>query len=290
MNTLVIGATGFIGKNFIRCTKIKNIYKTSSKRKKGFIKFDLRTDNILELIKSKNIKKVLFLSAISNPYECELNLKNSNLINVTYTKKILNVLIKKNIYFIFFSSEYVFDGKKGNYSERSTPKTKLLYGNQKLNIEKFLYTKINKKFAIFRIAKTYGGDIGDKSIFVEFLKSAKKLKKIPVAFDQQFSALYVKDLIKIIDVFFKRKIKGTYNVCGDENLSRYEYCKKILEKFNLKKVNLIKKNFLSMSKSKMIPLNVTMNNKKIKKKINFRFTKFDFFLNILKKKYQNENN
>jgi dTDP-4-dehydrorhamnose reductase len=290
MNILVIGATGFIGKNFIKSTKLQNVYKTSSKKKKSFIKFDLRTDNILELIKTNNIKKVLFLSAISNPYKCELNLKNSNLVNINSTKKILNVLIKKKIYFIFFSSEYIFDGREGNYSERSTPNAKLLYGKQKLNIEKFLNAKINKKFAIFRIAKTYGDDIADKSIFVEFLKSAKKLKNISVASDQLFSALYVKDLIKIIDIFLKKKIKGTYNVCGDENLSRYKYCKKILEKFNLKKVNLIKKNFLSMSKSKNIPLNVTMKNKKIKKRINFRFTKFDFFLNILKKKYQNENN
>ena len=190
MNILVIGATGFIGKNFIKSTKLQNIYKTSSKRKKGFIKFDLRTDNILELIKSKNIKKVLFLSAISNPYECELNLKKSNLINVTYTKKILNVLIKKKIYFIFFSSEHIFDGKKGNYSERSTPKTKLLYGNQKLNIEKFLEKKRKKNFSIMRIAKTFGDEIKDKSIFTNFLKKYLKNKKEFVIANDQRLVLY----------------------------------------------------------------------------------------------------
>ena len=35
MNILVIGATGFIGKNFIKSTKLQNVYKTSSKKKKA---------------------------------------------------------------------------------------------------------------------------------------------------------------------------------------------------------------------------------------------------------------
>ena len=60
--------------------------------------------------------------AISNPLECQTFKNKSNFINVVMTKKLIDKLIKNKIYFIFFSSEYVFDGLKGNYSEKSKKK------------------------------------------------------------------------------------------------------------------------------------------------------------------------
>ena len=61
---------------------------------------------------------------------------------------------------------------------------------------------------------------------------------------------------------------------------------KIVKKFKLKKVNLYGKKFSNLSSLKSIPLNVTMNNNKIKKKINFKFTGFNSYLNLIKKKYE----
>ena len=52
-----------------------------------------------------------------------------------------SILIKKKIYFIFFSSEYIFNGNNGKYSEKSKPNPNLLYGKQKKNIEKYLSKK-----------------------------------------------------------------------------------------------------------------------------------------------------
>ena len=86
--------------------------------------------------------------------------------------------------------------------------------------------------------------------------------------------------------FLKKKIRGYYNVCSDEHNSRLEYMEKIVKKFKLKKVNLYGKKFSNLSSLKSIPLNVTMNNNKIKKKINFKFTGFNSYLNLIKKKYE----
>ena len=69
---------------------------------------------------------------------CIKNKKRSKLLNVTKTKKIISYFIKKNIYFIFFSTEFVFDGNKGDYTELSKTNPINLYGKQKLMIEKLL--------------------------------------------------------------------------------------------------------------------------------------------------------
>ena len=202
-----------------------------------------------------------------------------------YTKKLINHLIKKKIYFIFFSSEYVFDGKKGNYLENSPLKSKILYGKQKILIEQFL-KKEKGNFSILRIGKTYGNLINDKSIFSIFVKQLIEGKrKFKIAYDQQFSALHVLDLIKIIDVFLKQKIKGIFNICGNECLSRYDYVRKIVNYLKLNDVILQKEKFKKLSKVKKIPLNVCMNNKKIRNKINFKLKNFNFYLKFIKYNY-----
>ena len=102
MNILVIGGTGFVGRYFLKFTKLKNVIFTSSRKKTGFIKFDILKDNIVPLINKYKINRVVFLSAISNPDDCEKDIKNSNLINVQKTREILKILLKKKIYFFFF--------------------------------------------------------------------------------------------------------------------------------------------------------------------------------------------
>lgn len=287
MSILLIGSTGFIGKYYSTNTRFHNVFKTSRERKRKYIKFDITKDSIEEIINLYNIKKVVFFVSISNPDKCEAQKDYSTLVNVTKTKQILNFLIKKNIYFIFFSSEYVFDGKKGNYKENSKKKSNLLYGKQKIAVENYLRTKKKNNFAVLRISKTFGVEPGDNSLFTSFLDKAKAEKVTYVASDQYFSALYVKDLIKIIDIFLKKKIKGIYNVCGDEKYSRYEFLLKLISNLKLKKELLISpKKFSFFSNNKNIPLNVTMNNSKIKNKINFKFKKISTIFKVLKLKYR----
>ena len=174
---LVLGGTGFIGSYYSKCSKFKkNIFKTSSKQKKGFIKFNLLKDitNFKNIIDKYNINKVILLSAITKPKECFENKKRSSMINVKFTKKIIDILIQKKIYFIFFSSEYIFKGTIGGYSEKTKPNPDLLYGKQKYEVEKYLYKKKSKKFSIFRISKTIGYKKNDKSLFSQFYTEQKK--------------------------------------------------------------------------------------------------------------------
>ena len=77
MRVLIIGGTSFIGRYFIKYTKIKKVFPTSSKNKKNFIKFNLLTDNVGFIIEKYKISHVIFLSAFSRPQDCEKNKKLS---------------------------------------------------------------------------------------------------------------------------------------------------------------------------------------------------------------------
>ena len=286
MKTLIIGASGKIGKYYL-LNKNKNHLFTYYKNKiDGGIKFDLLRDNIDEIIKKNNIKSVVLLSAYSDPDYCKKNKKRSNELNVHKTAKIIKHFIEKNIYFIFFSSEFIFDGKKGNYKENSKISPINLYGKQKQQIEKFI-KKNARNYSILRIAKTYGDQMNDDSLVSSFFKIIKKKNQtIYAATDQIFSPLYSKDLVKITLLFIKNKTKGIYNVGGPFSYSRYE----IYDKFN-KLIRQSKKFHTVILKKKKLsyfkfyekrPKNVSFNIELIKKTINFKLTDIE---KIFKKKY-----
>jgi len=278
LKTLIIGASGKIGRYLLEFGNINYVY-TYNKRKihKG-IHFDITKNNLNRLCKKFSVNKIVLLSGISDPSECYKNKKYSNLINVTKTKKIIDCMIKKNIYFIFFSTEFIFSGNKGNYSEIALAKPNQLYGKQKYLIEKYI-KKRTKNFSILRIAKTYGDKLNENTLISNFISSLKKGKReFKVATDQKCNPLYVMDLKKIIKLFLEKEIKGVFNVGGPEQLSRYECIEKIIKQFKNKNMNKIilkksrLKNFKFLDKR---PLNITMNINKIKKIIKFKLTKID---------------
>jgi dTDP-4-dehydrorhamnose reductase len=287
MKILIIGGTSFVGGYFIKYSKIKSLFPTSSKIKKNFIKFNLLSDDVDKIIDKYKITHVVFLSAFSRPQDCEKNKKLSNNLNVIKTKKVLNYLLKKKIYFIFTSSDYIFDGNKGNYSESSIANPKVLYGKQKFKIHTFLKNSKNKNFAILICPKICGENLDDRSIFMNFLSDCLKKKKIfHLANDQIFSPLYVKDLVKIFDILLKENIKGKFNISGENSLNRINFIKKLIKKFNLKNIKVFGRSLSELSDVKNVPLNVSLNNSKIKRKINFKFTNFNQYLKIIKNKYE----
>ena len=151
MKTLVVGASGKIGK-FIINSNNRNYILTYNKNKiSGGIHFDITKDNINSVLKKFPINKIVLLSAISDPEKCYINRHRSNMINVIKTKKLIDEIVKNKIYFIFFSSECVFCGKKGDYTEKSFLKPKNVYGYQKYLIEKYIKKK-TRNYTIIRFA------------------------------------------------------------------------------------------------------------------------------------------
>ncbi len=278
MRILVVGSSGKISREFIeRSLYKKKFWITTSKKKlskKKVIFFDITKSDIITIIKKKNINKVVIFTAISNPAECEAKKKYSYNVNVKYMKKLIRKLISLKIYFIIFSSEYVFDGRKGNYTEKSKTKSNMIYGKHKIEIENYIREKNYINCLILRISKTFGSHINDGTFFTNYLKLyLKGLRYFEIARDQIFSPLYVNDLVKVIDLSLKKKLTGLYNVCGDTADRRINFIKKFFNKLKIKNVKFVGVPMKKFDSKILYPINVSMKNTKIKNKLNFKFTK-----------------
>jgi len=257
----------------------------NSRKLDNGIKFNLIKDDFNKILK-KNISSAIILASYSDPDFCKKYQKKSRLLNVEKTKKLIDILIKKKIYFIFYSTEFVFNGKKGNYKENDKAIPINTYGKQKLEIEKYIKRK-TKNFCIFRIAKTYGDNFNENTLIVDFLKRIRKNNRpILAATDQIFSPIYVKDLVKVTKIFLKKKINGIYNVGGNQAISRYDLYKKfnaLLKDNNYYEPNIIIKKKLNDFKFiDKRPRNVSFNITKLKKVIKFKLSNIEEIFNKIK--------
>ncbi len=291
MRTLIVGASGKIGKFFKKSNKSYLLTYNKNKIPYG-VKFNICKNDINKLIAKHNINKIVLLSAISDPDECYVNKKKSNLINVKYTKKLISKIKNKDIYLIFISSEFVYSGKKGNYSEKSKTHPINLYGKQKLIIEKFIKKNISK-FSILRISKTYGDSLKINGLITDFInKILFGQREFFAAKDQIFNPLYVNDLKKIILFFLKKKITGVFNIGGPKSYSRYSIYKLIYKYFKKRYPNLkIKLKKVKIEDFKFVekrPKNLSLDTNKLNKLINFHINNIEKMIQKLIKSIKYE--
>lgn len=272
--TLIIGASGAFGKELKKYyDKKKTIFTFYKTPIKNGIKFNATYEKIETKIKNfHDISEGIILYAEKNPNKCYENKKYSNILNVSSVKQIIIVFKKFKIKPIFMSTDLVFSGLKGNYSEKSIPNPKTLYGKQKLKIEKFIKNNF-KNYLIFRLSKTYCFD-DKKDAFLNWIKIIDKNDKIYCAVDQIYNPIFIKDAAKIFYKVSQKKKSGIFNIAGYKSFSRYTIFTKIYKeyiKMKRRDVKLVECKFNDLNKNyEKWPLNTSMKMKKVKKIFNFK--------------------
>ena len=185
-------------------------------------------------IKKSKPNIVLHCAGLSRPMSVhDKDISKSIDINIIGTANVTKICEKYNLKLIYFSSGYVYEGKKGNYSEKDPVKPFNNYGLSKLGGESSVL--MYKNSLVLRITMT------EKPFL--YKKAFSNLKT---------NFMFHEDLVKILPKLIGKK--GIINV-GGPSQSVYSFAKK-----NNSKVKKIK-----AKKSLSLPLNQTMNLTKMKK-------------------------
>lgn len=247
---LIVGASSFIGNHlYDRCREKKiNIMGTYYRHplNKEWIHFDMLKDRLQTVCKQymNGIipKAVIICSANTGIDRCKRNAEESNKFNVVYTKEILKQADDLGIKSVFLSSEAVFDGKKGMYTEDDIPAPVTLYGEQKLEIEEYIKQNINSHI-IFRISRATGSQFGEKDIFDEFYNKIQKQEEIVCLKDQSFCLTEVDDIANAIILSLNREISGLYHLSSNNYISRYMLAKLYADKIFGGYRNIVEKEY-----------------------------------------------
>jgi len=220
---LVTGGNGRIAQVLKKENKILNL--------KFLLKNELNILNLksIERCLLKYKPKMLFHCAgLSRPmYLHDEDISKSIDLNIIGTANVVKVCSKYNIKIIYFSTGYVYEGEKGNYSEKDPVKPFNNYGLSKLGGETSVL--MYKNSLILRIT---------------MMENPYPYKKAYTNLISNF--IYHEDLVKILPHIITKK--GIINI-GGKKQSVYDFVKKTKKD--------IKKN--KLKKNSNLPLNQTMN-------------------------------
>ena len=259
--TAIIGASGFIGSHLIKKYKSKYpdcIGTSFSSDVTNLLKFDLRNPNIKPLdLERTGHKAVIITSYKSNISYCENEPRKAYEVNVEGMLQLIKNLSQTSLKIIFLSSEYVFDGNQGKYSDNHPRVPNTAYGKHKKIIEDEI-KNLTDNFLVLRLSKMYGLTKGDKTIFDEAANLLNQKKEVLAASDQYFNPTFIDDLVRAIIDIQEKDLKGCINVCAPETWSRFEMWTQLAQIMN-KNINLIKKiKLYDIPIMKGRPLNTSM--------------------------------
>lgn len=241
---VIIGASGFIGSYFFEEFNKISTYSVEgtffSNEKENLIHLDYTQSEIFidKLIKI-NPDIIIWSAGIKNISRLETNESLSETHNILPIKSLVDYQnkTKKKFHFVFISSDYVFDGKDGDYSVYNIPNPNTTYGRSKLASEDYI-KKRSPLYTILRI----GAVIGKGSVFWDWLINELRSKKKVDLFDDIFSPTPLNTLFQATDKCINSKLKGVFHISGGKSISRYEFGSLINRKLLKTDVSIVKIN------------------------------------------------
>ena len=272
MKILITGSSGFLGKNLYQ--RLKKKYKVfgvdiNESQFSNYL-LDLtdkeKTKNLLKTIKP-NI--IIHTAALPNVDYCEIHQEEAYNINVKGTKNLIDSLKDQKAKFIFISSDYVYDGLRGNFNEESPTNPLNYYGKTKLEAEQIV--RRCKNYLILRPTVIFGWDERGKNFFMQLFKNQKDNKIMKVPTDQYSNPTYINLLVEIIYISILKNLTGTFIATGPETINRYNFALKICNIFNFNKTPIIPVKTEDLNQIASRPLNCGTNSSKIREALKMHF-------------------
>ena len=235
MKILITGANGLLGQHLVKLlldTTSHEIIATSKSEPRGIIQnnrlhyYSLDIINGLEvnlLIDKLRPDTIIHCAALTQIDECEQNPIKAWEVNVTATRFLVDAAKKINAFFIFISTDFVFDGMAGPYKEGDTLNPVSYYGSTKVAAEKAV-AESGLQYATIRTCLLYGNILyGNRSNIISWVKeNLENEQQIKVVSDQMRTPTYVEDLAMGVLLVAEKKAAGLFHISGKDFLSPYE--------------------------------------------------------------------
>ena len=170
-------------------------------------------------------------AAFTNVDACEAQKEQCWRANVKGVENLARAARKNMALLVHISTDYVFDGQKGPYSETAHPDPLGYYGKTKLASENAV-RMTGIPYAIVRTNVVYGTGVNVKNnFFLWVYQSLNAGKSINIVTDQYNNPTLADDLAMGIRLLIEQSKYGIYNIAGPEYVNRYEFALKIAEVF-----------------------------------------------------------
>jgi len=241
---LICGSNGLFGQRLALMLSSQTEYEVlNTSRKRSFVFDDRLFDytqlditkkgDVKSLVSSFHPTTIINAAAAADVDWCELHREDAWKINVVGVEHLIEAARKVGARLIHISTDYIFDGTHGPYSEDDKPNPISYYGKSKLASENAVRIA-GIPYTIFRTIVLYGTGIGVRDNFPTWVvKNLRACRTIRCSEDQFSNPTHVNDLAFAAVKGFELNRDGLYHICGSERVSRFQFAVRTAEFFGL---------------------------------------------------------
>ncbi len=270
---LIIGANGFLGRKLVaRFQSETDVFAMDLDIQEFPFQVPIQSvditneDDVLSKIQAISPDVTILTAAMTNVDACEDYPDKAHQINAVGPANVGKAVKAVGGRMIHLSTDFVFDGATGNYSETDDPHPISVYGESKLQGEKNLL-KLECPVLICRTSVLYGWpDTGRRDNFFSWVYKQLNAGKALKIIDGQITCpTLVDDLAEVLFALRNFTESSLYHTTGPESLSRYDFVARIIAIFGFSDSLLTK--VLSFSQKATRPPNSSLNTMKFQKRI-----------------------
>jgi dTDP-4-dehydrorhamnose reductase len=242
-----------------------------------------KVDELRGLLLKEKPDVIVHMAALGDVDLCEKDKELAWRTIIRPSVEIMRLASNTNPFIIYLSTDYVFDGEKGNYMENDVPNPVNYYGLTKLMGE--IIFSSYPRYAIVRASSIYGFGPGRTNFAKYLIESLNAGKVVKALVDQYTSPTQASLLGKAILEIAERGMAGIFHVVG-ERMSRYEFAIKVAENFGLDKSLIQRTEMKEMKWIAKRPRDSSLNCDETRKRIKTDFYSTDVALKTLKEELQ----
>ncbi len=257
MKALIIGASGQIGHCLYEILKGGHQVTGTffSYPQAGLIKLDMtEREKVHKLVGALVPEVVLIPAAMPNVEACEEKPEFCYQVNVDGVGHVLDAAAQVGAKIVYFSTDYVFDGAAGPYSETDRPNPISVYGRAKYAVEQRIQRSCSP-WLIIRTTVVYGPEQQGKNFVMGLIRRLKQGAVVKVPRDQVGTPTYAPNLCRVVKELVELGKEGIYNVAGPDLMNRYQFALAVAETFELDKSLIVPVSTAELGQKAPRPLN-----------------------------------
>jgi dTDP-4-dehydrorhamnose reductase len=275
VRVLVTGASGLLGVNLaLEAAKEHTVFGLVNRQHLktdafSVVQADLLAPGAVEkLLDSIHPDWVIHCAALANVDACEADPDQANQVNTELPKKLAQNVARSGARLLHVSTDAVFDGRSGSYTESDAPNPLGVYAMTKLAGE-HLVAEADPGAIIARV-NLFGWSISGQRSLAEFFYSNLRAGNSVNGFkDVYFCPLLANHLAQIMLKMLYAGLSGLYHVVSSDCTSKYDFGIRIARRFSFDEslINSTSVSFANLSAKRS--RNLTLNSGRLALALNF---------------------
>lgn len=230
---LVTGASGFLGAHIMQYLAARGrdalglVHHHHLPVAGRSVCMDLtQTRALMDLVRAERPRAIIHAGAMTSPDTCEAHPHEADAVNVTATGSLAMAAFAAEAHLTFISTDLVFDGFSGMYSETDSPAPINHYARTKAQAEHYVRSA-SPDYAVVRPSFIYGEPLAEQhaSFSHTLYVNLRNGVATRVFHDQYRSPIPAYALAAATVEVSDRRLSGVWHVAGQDRVSRADFAR-----------------------------------------------------------------